>query len=140
MSYLYVAAPVIGWLASGIVKFCINYCRFGSRAFQLVGNGGFPSTHTTVISSVVMLIGFTQGFQSPLCGLGMAVMIITVIDAMGLRRAVGRQAAKLNRHFPPEQEGEKPLRERQGHHPVEVFGGWVLGTIIAIILSKAGSF
>ncbi|GAA4711566.1 divergent PAP2 family protein [Brevibacillus fulvus] len=139
----YFLAPFIGWLVSGVVKFVINYFRFGAEARHRIGNGGFPSTHTTVMASTVMLIGFQEGFFSPVFGLGVAVAFIVIIDATGLRRAVGRHAERLNRlareGFP--QEGmDKPLRESMGHTRLEIAGGLVLGCLVAYMLHALSRF
>lgn len=159
---VYVFMPPLAWLISGTVKFIINFIRFGSEARQRMGNGGFPSTHTTVITATIVLIGFREGFATPIFSLGLAFLLLTVIDAMGLRRAVGAQAAVLNRLVtlqakgnagqaqaaanrtpltlatPPEQPDagtQQPvrLREQQGHTPVEVMGGLALGVLLGYL-------
>jgi uncharacterized protein len=135
----YFLAPFIGWLVSGTVKFLINFIRFGSEAKQRIGNGGFPSTHTTVMTTTVMLIGLNEGFFSPVFGLGVAVTFIVIIDATGLRRAVGHHAERLNRMnaaFPTNGEQVKPLRESMGHTRTEILGGLVLGCLVAFILNE----
>jgi len=125
---------MIAWFAAGTLKFIVNFIRFPSQAVNLIGNGGFPSTHTTVISSTVFLVGFTEGMSAPVFGLGVAVLMITIIDALGIRRAVGKQASAINRHILLGNTAESLLRERQGHDPLEVLGGLVLGFILAYIL------
>ncbi|MFF0831134.1 divergent PAP2 family protein [Brevibacillus sp. NPDC003359] len=130
---LYAVAPFIGWLLSGITKFLINYLRFGSRAKEMVGNGGFPSTHTTVMVTTVFLIGLQEGFTHPAFGLGVAVTFIVIIDATGLRRAVGKHAEALNKLAKehPDVLPTKPLRESMGHTRWEIAGGLVLGVLLA---------
>jgi uncharacterized protein len=127
MHYFYGLLPLVAWFVAGTTKFIFNYLRFGKEAVARVGNGGFPSTHTTVISSAVALVGFKLGFDSPISALAVAILVITVIDAMGIRRAVGRQAAAINQMT----EMKFNLRESQGHKPIEVLAGLILGTIIA---------
>ena len=134
MTYIYAVLPMLAWLCSGCLKFAINYIRFGSEAKRRVGNGGFPSTHTAVVSSAVMLIGFKEGFNTPLFSLGLAVLMITSIDATGIRRALGEHARHLNQLAKP----EKSLRESQGHNRIEVLGGLVLGTLLGYIGASIG--
>lgn len=134
MSYIYAVLPVIAWLCSGCMKFAINYIRFGAEARQRVGNGGFPSTHTAVVSSAVMLIGFKEGFNTPFFSLGMAFLMITIIDATGIRRALGEHAKHLNVVAKP----ARKLRETQGHNVVEVIGGLVLGTLLGYLGALIG--
>lgn len=126
----YVLIPIAAWLVAGCVKFLVNFLRFGRAAFALIGNGGFPSTHTTVVSSAVFFVVFKEGVNSSAAVVAMALLLVVVIDAMGLRRAVGRQAAALNTHV-LHPAGETPLRERQGHKPYEVAGGLLLGLMVA---------
>ena len=136
MVYKYALVPVIAWFAAGSLKFMINYIRFQKQAVTLIGNGGFPSTHTTVMSSTVFLIGLSEGASSPLFGLGVAVLMITIIDALGIRRAVGKQAKAINRYMALQNTEESVLRERQGHSPFEVLGGLVLGFLLAYVFNQ----
>ena len=136
MVYKYALVPVIAWFAAGSLKFMINYIRFQKQAVTLIGNGGFPSTHTTVMSSTVFLIGLSEGASSPLFGLGVAVLMITIIDALGIRRAVGKQAKAINRYMALQNTEESVLRERQGHSPLEVLGGLVLGFLLAYFFNQ----
>lgn len=133
MDYKYVVTPILAWLVAGTIKFIVNYVRFRKEAVNLIGNGGFPSTHTTVISSTVFFIALSEGMASPIVGLGVAVLMITIFDAMGLRRAVGKQAGRINQYMSTDQTTTL-LRERQGHTPVEVLGGLMTGFLLAFLL------
>jgi acid phosphatase family membrane protein YuiD len=133
LNLLYPALPFIAWLCSGVLKYLINRVRFGEQAGQHIGNGGFPSTHTSVISSITMLIGFEQGWGTPLFGLAAAISYIVMIDAVGLRRAVGESAKRINAlaRETASPEGQAQLREKQGHTRLEVLGGLAVGTLLA---------
>lgn len=134
LSYIYGFLPLIAWVIAGSLKFAINYFRFGNEAVGRIGNGGFPSTHSTVVSSAVALIGFKLGIGNPVFSLGVAVLTITVIDATGIRRAVGKHAGILNQLT----KESLRLRESQGHKWFEVLGGLVLGTCIALVANILG--
>lgn len=133
MDYKYAVMPILAWFVAGTVKFIVNYIRFRKEAIGLIGNGGFPSTHTTVISSTVFFIGLSEGINVPIFSLGVAVLMVTIFDAMGIRRAVGKQAAMINQYIINQQD-TKRLRERQGHTPIEVLGGLAVGFILAFLL------
>lgn len=120
--------PFLAWGVAGCLKFVVNYIRFGRKAKSLIGYGGFPSTHTTIMSSVVFLAGFREGFETPLFSLGLGALLILVIDAHGLRRKVGEQAKILNNL-----QQQMVLRERMGHSWGEIIGGGVLGAILAMV-------
>lgn len=125
----YFLAPFIGWLVSGCTKFAVNYFRYGKEARSRIGNGGFPSTHTTIMTTTVTLIGWNEGFTSAIFGLGVAVTYIVIIDATGLRRAVGKHATALN-----VLDSKAKLRESMGHTRIEVIGGLVLGALMGTAL------
>ncbi|MEN1989112.1 divergent PAP2 family protein [Paenibacillus hubeiensis] len=126
----YFLVPLIGWFIAGSMKFAINYFRFGADAKNKIGNGGFPSNHTTVVTSVTVAIGFNEGFHSPMFGLGVALIMIIIIDATGLRRYVGYQALSLN-----ELQEKVKHRVSVGHNKLEVVGGLVVGTLVGFVAS-----
>lgn len=130
----YFLAPMIGWFVSGCLKYLINSIRFGSsQAREYAGNGGFPSTHTSTIATVLFLIGFGEGWMSPAFGLGVGVLMIVIIDATGLRIAVGKHAEALNK-LRDDEESAPRLRERMGHTLWEVIGGLIVGFVTGFVL------
>jgi acid phosphatase family membrane protein YuiD len=130
---LYLLAPLVAWLTAGIMKYAINQIRFGNGR-ERIGNGGFPSNHTTIMTTTAMLIGFTEGFTSPVFGLGMAITAIVIFDATGLRRYVGEHAKQINIMS----QSGKRFRESIGHRWTEVLGGLLLGTLLGYMLSMVG--
>jgi acid phosphatase family membrane protein YuiD len=133
---IYFLAPFIAWLVAGCMKFVVNYMRFGSEAKERIGNGGFPSNHTTIMVTTVMLIGFREGFDTPSFGLGIAITFIVIIDAMGLRRHVGYHAKSLNEILNRDSQIPYPKKHREsmGHKKIEVLGGIILGSILAFVI------
>ncbi|CAG1021325.1 hypothetical protein MTYM_00924 [Methylococcales bacterium] len=138
MSYVYVIAPVVGYLSAGGLKFAINSLKARNLAVSEIGLGGFPSTHTTVVSSILFLIGLREGLSSPLLGIAIALNLVVIIDAMDLRRKVGRHAHVINRLARLQQPdvSSPALRERMGHSPLEVLGGFLTGLTVALILDR----
>jgi acid phosphatase family membrane protein YuiD len=122
--------PFLAWLVSGSLKFAVNYLRAGKQAKELIGYGGFPSTHTAILSSAVFLYGFEEGFATAGFSMGLAIMLVTAIDAHGMRRKIGEQAAEINKLKAAGGEREK-LRERMGHSWLEILGGAALGLLLA---------
>lgn len=128
--FYYFILPFIGWIVSGTVKFLLNYFRYGKlEAKKRIGNGGFPSTHTTIITTPLAYIILTKGIDEPIVGLGFAILLVIIIDATGIRRAVGIHAQILN-NLPTTK--TYYLRESQGHNWFEVFGGCILGFLVAL--------
>ncbi|ANE47054.1 acid phosphatase [Paenibacillus swuensis] len=123
----YFLVPLVAWFVAGVLKFAINAIQHGSDAKKLIGNGGFPSNHTTVITSITSLIGLNEGWYDPAFGLGIAVLMIVIFDASGIRRQVGYHATYLNT-----KDNEAGLRERVGHSKIEIAGGLILGILISL--------
>ncbi len=96
--------------------------------------GGMPSSHAALAAAAAHAIGLTRGFASPLFALAVVVAMIVMYDAAGVRRAAGEHAARINRLFDELQHGvwDGPaLREVLGHTPWEVFGGLLVGVLVA---------
>ncbi|MBU4349093.1 divergent PAP2 family protein [bacterium] len=139
MTYYFIA-PILGWFVSGTIKYIINYFRYEGKAKEHIGTGGFPSTHTTVITTPTVLIGLKEGFTSPIFGLAVAIMIIVIMNATDLRREVGKHAKILNTITNKERTNTKESftkqREKIGHSWVEIIGGLILGIIIGLVLKN----
>lgn len=129
MDLAYLLTPLITWIIVGPIKFLINSAKARQWAFNLVGNGGFPSNHSAVVSSMATLIALREGISHPAFGVAVTLCFIVVIDANSLRQHVGKQAAAINRLAKAEA-GHHWLRERMGHTVVEICGGLATGVAI----------
>lgn len=129
MYYFFV--PFVAWFVAGSLKYLINRVRFGKAAYGHIGNGGFPSNHTTVVTTITWLIGLNEGFDSPIFGLGIALIMIVIFDATGLRRYVGNHARTINELT---QSSSDKHRESVGHTRLEILGGLMLGIILGYII------
>ena len=135
MTYAYIIAPFAGWVASGGMKFLVHCVRERRLATDKIGTyGGLPSTHTTIVTTTAALIGFEEGLRSPALAAALALCVIVVMDATGLRRHVGRHARSLNRLLDG-QPGHARLHETVGHRRVEVAAGCTLGVACGFALS-----
>jgi hypothetical protein len=71
-----------------------------------------------------------------LFGIAVAITMIVVHDAAGVRRQAGMHAERINLLFEELLKGhiwgEKELKEVIGHTPLEVVGGILLGFFVAI--------
>lgn len=129
MDIAYLVTPLLTWITVGPIKFLINSVRARKWAFNLVGNGGFPSNHSAVVSSMATLIALREGIGHPAFGVAVTLCFIVIIDANSLRQHVGRQAAAINR-LAEGRPGHGWLRERMGHTVVEICGGLATGIAI----------
>ena len=126
MDLSYLLTPLLTWLVVGPIKFLITSVRQRRLAFNLIGNGGFPSNHSAVVSSMATLIALHEGIGHPAFGVAVTLAFIVMIDANSLRQHVGRHAAAINRLAQGAAQ-HVHLRERMGHTLIEIGGGIITG-------------
>jgi hypothetical protein len=72
-----------------------------------------------------------QGFDSPAFALAVALAMVVIYDATGIRRQAGLHAEMINAMFQDLMEGhplqQEKLAEVLGHSPGEAFVGLLLG-------------
>ena len=101
--------------------------------------GGMPSSHSSLVAAVATSIAFTDGIDSNLFVITLMFALIIIRDALGVRRSAGIQARVLN--LLGRQTSEKlkiefhPVKEVNGHSPLEVAVGSLLGITIAAAFS-----
>jgi acid phosphatase family membrane protein YuiD len=97
--------------------------------------GGMPSSHAAVVSAMAVAAAFSEGLGSSLFGVCVFFAMVVMRDAMGVRRATGLQARMLNQLGRDVSEklgiDFHPVKEIQGHDPLEVVVGALLGIFIA---------
>jgi acid phosphatase family membrane protein YuiD len=131
-----VLAPFVAWLVAGGLKFVVNTLRRRRPAFADIGYGGFPSTHTSVVSAPVALIALNGGWATPVFSLALALLVVVILDAVSLRRQIGFHAERLNLLM-RDVAGHVPVRERIGHRFGEILGGVATGAAVAYALKLA---
>jgi acid phosphatase family membrane protein YuiD len=129
-------AALIAWAIAQTVKLPLEYIRDRRWDWSLLLRaGGMPSSHSALVTAVAHGIGLTEGFTSPLFALGVAMAMIVIYDATGIRRQAGRHAEIINALVQDLFEGhalrQEQLREVLGHSPMEAFVGMVLGLVVA---------
>jgi acid phosphatase family membrane protein YuiD len=127
---------IIAWSLAQIIKVPLNYLT--DRRWDwalLLRAGGMPSSHSALVTAVAHTIGLFSGFDTPVYALSVAIAIIVIYDATGIRRQAGKHAEVINAmirdltHGHPLQ--EERLREVLGHTPLEAVGGMFLGLLVA---------
>lgn len=135
--------PACAWIIAQILKSIISAIVNKKFSFdRLVGDGGMPSGHSATVTSLAIMCGFVNGFDSAVFGLAMIFAIVVMHDALGVRRETGKQAVSiikmakmLNDYFSEQNEYIKTdkLKVLVGHTPWQVVCGAALGTVIAIL-------
>jgi len=127
---------MLGWFLAQFLKPFTHYARVRRWNWGLFFSaGGMPSSHSALITSVTFAIGFQIGFDSPLFTLVLAIGMIVVYDAAGVRRQAGLQAQRINllinEIFAGKPITEERLKEVLGHTPTQVIAGVILGFLVA---------
>ena len=97
--------------------------------------GGMPSSHSAVVSAMTTSIAFVEGIASNLFIFSFWFTLVVIRDALGVRRSAGLLARGLNnlgRQLTEKADiNFSPVKEIQGHTPIEVIVGVLLGIFIA---------
>ena len=136
MDFSYALTPFLAWLVAGVMKFLINSTKAKQLAFGLIGFGGLPSNHSTIVSSMAALIACKEGIGHPAFGVALTLAFIVMLDANSLRRQVGKQALAINR-LAASSKAHEPLRERVGHTRIEIAAGILVGIGVAAAMCVA---
>ena len=139
-------ACLFSWLSAQLVKTLIKL--FSGKVhslkelFELLlwRTGSMPSSHSALVATLCTTIGFRSGVNSDVFILSLGFYLVTIRDAVGVRRANGLQAAmlhKIGRLLAAKNiiEEVKPIKEVQGHTPAEVIIGSLLGFFIGLAFS-----
>lgn len=122
------------------------WARFRAGRFDwryLWQSSGMPSGHSAGVSSVTLLIGLEEGFDSALFAGIFVLSFFVLYDAMGVRKEAGEHAHLLNEMMQEEPKLAKEvhfraLKERIGHTGAQVLGGVGLGVIVSLIVFATG--
>lgn len=134
-------AVMLSWLISQMIKVFVGVRTGGRFNFRwLFDTGGMPSAHSATVGSLATAVGLYYGFVSMPFLITFIFTIITLSDAAGVRRSVGRQASILNKMlddlYEKGQVPDKRLKELLGHTPIEVFAGTFLGIVMSLVICQ----
>ena len=125
---------LISCLLAQFFKIIFNFFSTGKIRFGIMfETGGMPSSHSALITGATSGIGLELGFDNPIFALAIAISLIVMYDASGVRKSAGIQAAeinKLSRKLDPKSEVD--LKETLGHTKFEVLVGGLLGPLITL--------
>ena len=137
---------VFSWLGAQFLKSAIKliYGRIHSLSDLLEvmfwRTGGMPSSHSALVTSLCVTIAFRHGLHSDLFIFALCFFLVVIRDAFGVRRSSGIQAKKLNEIGNELKDKKiidnyKPLKEVDGHTPMEVLCGCLLGFLVGLSFS-----
>lgn len=134
-------SALTAWFLAQILKTITSFWKMKEfNAERLVGAGGMPSSHTSLVVALASAVAFHDGFDSPLFAVASVLAAIVMYDAAGVRRAAGKQAKVINK-LVREMKVEHTVRDTRlkellGHTPLEVLAGALLGVSIAYLFSR----
>ena len=120
-----ITAIVLAQFSSFLVK---SFAAQSPQWKELINTGGFPSSHAAFVSCVAAGVFILQGI-SPLFVVSLALCLVVLSDAVGVRRQVGFLSREIN-----SMKKKKVFNESAGHTPLQVAAGVLLGIILAVIL------
>ena len=144
---LILTVALLAWFVAQVLKTLINFILLGKFQLERMwGDGGMPSAHSATVCAMVIATARSEGFGSAIFAVAAVVAIITMHDAMGVRRETGEQAKVLNKMI--EQwidvtEKNAPflqnmhLKEMVGHTPLQVLAGFVVGCVVGALYPMA---
>jgi len=131
-------SALLAWFAAQVLKPPLEYLRKGKWNWgYLLSAGGMPSSHSALMVGATTGIALHDGTDTSIFALAVAVTMIVLYDAAGVRRQAGIHAQKINVLIEELLAGhpisDKQLMEVLGHTPLEVSGGVLLGFVVGII-------
>ena len=89
---------LLSWFVAQVLKTIINFILLGKFQLERMwGDGGMPSAHSATVCAMVIATARSEGINSAIFAVAAVVAIITMHDAMGVRRETGEQAKVLNK-------------------------------------------
>ncbi len=132
---------LISMVLAQLIKLFTSY--FVTRKWDwsaTLSTGGMPSSHTSLVTTLSLTLGMVLGFDSVEFAIGFVFSAVIIHDSMGIRYEAGKHATVLNRIgkelrqiMQREGDQEEHFKELLGHKPVEVFFGFLLGIVIALV-------
>lgn len=139
--------PITAWFLAQAIK-TVLHAVINKKVMmeRMVGGGGMPSSHSATVCSFSTTCLLIYGISSFEFAISVVFALVTMYDAMGVRRETGRQGEVLNDVIEMFQKmGEdvgpdKALKELIGHSPLQVAVGAILGILVALFMYNSGLF
>ena len=130
---------VAAFLISQVIK--VILLRFEEKRWNIwhfFEAGGMPSSHSATVVALVLSVALEFGVKSALFTACLVLALVVIRDAMGIRRAAGRQAEIINKIvddvYSTRKERVEKLKEILGHDPIEVFAGSGIAILVTILI------
>ena len=137
-------AGVISAVLAQALKPFFNYIKTHEWNWSLLkDSGGFPSSHSAMVSALALAVGIQEQFSSTIFAVTLTVAVIVVYDAANVRYYSGQnikitQQLVKDIHEKLNVDLDSPIYQTKvknvlGHKWIEVIGGIILGMLVALI-------
>lgn len=130
--------PIITLLLNQFVKLAIEATKGNFTWFKLFDYGGMPSSHSALVASLTIVMGYYYGLSHPVFAISLIFSLIIIKDASGIRLKLGEQGKIINqliKELPDKKEYKYPVMpERLGHTNLQVIVGIITSAIITSLL------
>jgi uncharacterized protein len=129
-------AALVAWILAQFLKVPFQFLLHRKLNWGMwLSTGGMPSSHSALVTSTMLATGLYNGFNTPIFAVALALAMVVVYDAAGVRRQAGMHAERINmiinELFSGQPISEENLKEVLGHTPIEVIGGVFLGVVVS---------
>lgn len=139
-------SAVIANIAAQALKPLFHYIKTGEKNMgMIVESGGLPSSHTSMVVALTVSIALSEGFDSTAFFISAVFSLITIYDAANVRYYAGQNIAitkqlisdfeTMTQHKLSDPIYLMKVKSVLGHKWIEVFSGFILGIVIAIIFN-----
>lgn len=135
----YIWAIACGWFFAHVAKYLVLLAS-GKRPDVLrllFASGGMPSSHSSLVSALWMVVLLKDGAASSTLGVASALAVIVCYDAVNVRYIAGELGVTLASLIKQQNLGLKPPRVVRGHTLVEMIVGVLLGLSLGFIVFLA---
>lgn len=134
---------IFAWASAQSLKIIITlFTEKKFRIDRIFGDGGMPSGHSATVTTLALLVGWVEGYGSAAFALAGIFAVVTMHDAMGVRREAGKHAVSIKEladavnQLVKDEDVEVKIEKLKilvGHTPIQVYAGAFLGFVIAMI-------
>ena len=132
-------AVIPSFLLSQVIK--VVFYRLEEKRWSIwhfFEAGGMPSSHSATVVALVLSVALEFGVNNALFTACLVLALVVMRDAMGIRRAAGRQAEIINKIvddvYSTRKEKVGKLKEILGHDPIEVFAGAGIAILVTFVM------
>jgi acid phosphatase family membrane protein YuiD len=138
-NYLIILCPIVAFIIAQGTKVIIKSTKRKLSFHDLFAYSDMPSGHTSVVASLVAIIGLLHGLNSTYFAISFVFATLVIVDAVGLRNYLGQHGKILNVLVKDLKDDEfldfsyPKLLEKIGHTPLQVLIGAIVGIATSLI-------